>query len=179
MQIKENIKTPCHWPLWGIQQWPVDSPHKGPVMQKMFHLMMSTWYMSQQNELSVVQQMVGCFIGEVINLTNNNKWSRHWWFEMPLRSLWHYCNEKSLIILVLEPEYISGSKPWLLIPWFLTHYDDVIMSMMASQITSFSIVYSTICSGPDERKHQSSASLAFIRGIHQWPVNSTRIGPVT
>ena len=53
------------------------------------------------------------------------------------------------------------------------------MSMMVSQITSLTIVYSTIYSGADERKHQSSASLAFVRGIHRWPVNSPHKGPVT
>ena len=36
------------------------------------------------------------------------------------------------------------------------------MSSMASQITSLSIVYSTVCSGSDQGKHQSSASLAFV-----------------
>ena len=59
------------------------------------------------------------------------------------------------------------------------HYDDVIMSGMASQITSVSIVCSTVGSGEDQRKHQSSASLAFVRGIHWWPVNSPHKGPVT
>ena len=43
---------------------------------------------------------------------------------------------------------------------------------MASQISSLISVYSTIYSGADQRKHQSSASLAFVRGIHRWPVNS-------
>ena len=42
------------------------------------------------------------------------------------------------------------------------HYSDVIMDAMASQITSLSIVYSTVYSGTDQRKHQSSASLAFV-----------------
>ena len=46
------------------------------------------------------------------------------------------------------------------------HYDDVIMSVMASQITSLIIVYSTVYSGADQRKHQSFASLAFVQGIH-------------
>ena len=45
---------------------------------------------------------------------------------------------------------------------------DVKMSTMASQITSLTVIYSTIYSGTDQRKHQSSASLAFVRGIHQW-----------
>ena len=42
------------------------------------------------------------------------------------------------------------------------HYNDVIMGAMASQITSLTIVYSAVCS--DQRKHQSSASPAFVRG---------------
>ena len=52
-----------------------------------------------------------------------------------------------------------------------THYNDVIISTMASPITSLTDVYSTIHSGTDERKHQSSASLALVRGIYWWPVN--------
>ena len=53
------------------------------------------------------------------------------------------------------------------------------MSLMASQITSLTIVYSTVYSGADQRKHQSSASLAFVRGIHRGPVNSPHKWPVT
>ena len=46
------------------------------------------------------------------------------------------------------------------------HYDYVIMGANASQITSLTIVYSIVYSGADQSKHQSSASLAFVRGIH-------------
>ena len=49
------------------------------------------------------------------------------------------------------------------------HYDDVLMSFMASQITSLTIIYSTVYLSTDQRKHQSSASLAFVRGIHRVP----------
>ena len=59
------------------------------------------------------------------------------------------------------------------------HYNDVIMSTMESQITSLTIVYSNVYSDADHRKHQSSASLAFVRGIHRWPVNSPHKWPVT
>ena len=52
------------------------------------------------------------------------------------------------------------------------HYTDVIMGTIASQITSLTIVYSTVYSDADQRKYQSSASLAFVRGIHWRPVNS-------
>ena len=55
----------------------------------------------------------------------------------------------------------------------------VIMSAMASQIISLTIVYSTVYSGADQRKHQSPASLAFVGGIHWWPVNSQHKWPVT
>ena len=61
----------------------------------------------------------------------------------------------------------------------ITHYNDVIMDAMASQITSLIIVYSIVYSGTDKRKHQSSTSLAFVRGIHRWPVNSPHKRPVT
>ena len=53
------------------------------------------------------------------------------------------------------------------------------MSAMAFQITSLTIVYSTIYSGVDQRKYQSSASLACVRGLHRWPVNSPHKDPVT
>ena len=60
-----------------------------------------------------------------------------------------------------------------------THYSDILMSAVESQITVVSIVYSTVFSGADQRKYQSSASLAFVRGIHRWPMNSPHEGPVT
>ena len=54
------------------------------------------------------------------------------------------------------------------------HYTDVIMGSIASQITSLTIVYSTVYSDADQRKHQSSASLAFVwepvNSPHKWPV---------
>ena len=59
------------------------------------------------------------------------------------------------------------------------HYTDVTMSLMASQITSLTIVYSTVYSGADQRKHQSPASLAFVQRIHRGPVNSPHKRPVT
>ena len=59
------------------------------------------------------------------------------------------------------------------------HYNDVIMGALASQITNHINVYSTVYSGADQRRHQSSASLAFVRGIHRWPVNSPHKGPRT
>ena len=60
-----------------------------------------------------------------------------------------------------------------------THYNDVTMGSMMSQITSLTIVYSAVYSGADQRKHQSSASLAFMWRIHLGPVNSPHKWPVT
>ena len=65
------------------------------------------------------------------------------------------------------------------IPIWEIHYNEGIMSEMASQITSVSIVYSTLCSIANHRKHQCSASLTFVRGTHRSPVNSPHKGPVT
>ena len=50
----------------------------------------------------------------------------------------------------------------------LIHYSDIIMTAMASQINAVTIYYSTDYLGTDKSKHQSSVSLAFVRGIHQW-----------
>ena len=57
--------------------------------------------------------------------------------------------------------------------------NDVTVGAITSQITSLTIVYSTVYSGVDQRKHQSSASLAFVRGIQRGPVNSSHKWPVT
>ena len=71
--------------------------------------------------------------------------------------------------LVMEVDLCS----WNLVT---SHYNDVIMSEIASQITSLTIVYSIVYSDADQRKHQSSASLAFVWGIHRGPVNSRTKG---
>ena len=72
-------------------------------------------------------------------------------------------------------QYWAGICHW----WLFFHYDDVIMGAMASQITSLTIVYSTVYSDADQGKHQCPVSLAFVRGIHRGPVNSPHKWPVT
>ena len=59
------------------------------------------------------------------------------------------------------------------------HYNDVIMDTIASQITSLTIVYSTVYSDADQSKNQSSASLAIVGGIHRRQMNSPHKWPVT
>ena len=65
------------------------------------------------------------------------------------------------------------------LPIFYDHACDAALRAMVFQIISVSDVCSTVCSGVDKRKHQSSTSLAFVRAIHRWPVNSPHKGPVT
>ena len=68
---------------------------------------------------------------------------------------------------------------WCQNGYWIYHYNDVIMSPIASQITSLAIICSTVYTCADKRKHQSPASLAFVRGVHRRPVNSPHKGPVT
>ena len=86
---------------------------------------------------------------------------------------WHYSYDFAVWSL-------CGLKSWWgyqsSVRW---HCNAVIMSAMASQITSLTIVYSTVYLGANQRKHQSSASLDFVWGIYQWPVNSPHKWPVT
>ena len=80
-----------------------------------------------------------------------------------------------------KPNHTYKSIDAIMVGWGLlaSRYNDVILGAMASQVTNLTIVYSSVYSGIDQRKHQSSASLAFMRGIHRWPVNSPHKGPVT
>ena len=77
---------------------------------------------------------------------------------------------------------IGAKRPLCMLPltpmeFKLTHYlnDSHAIDI---KITSLTIVYSNVYSDADQRKHQSSASLAFVRGIHRWPVNSPHKWPV-
>ena len=98
--------------------------------------------------------------------------------ELPCISLpWYTWNDAENVLenceIVLEKclNFFSGNL-------YSPCYSDVIMSAMASQITSISIVSPTVCSGADQRKYQSSASLAFVNGIHRYSVDSPHKGPV-
>ena len=94
--------------------------------------------------------------------------------------IWHACIN---VLGAICTFCVNMSEPVLIIKcdnyWHthihLTHYNDVIMSTMASQITSLPSVFS----GAGQRKHQSSASLAFVRRFYRWPMNSPHKEPVT
>ena len=84
--------------------------------------------------------------------------------ESPLVQVMAWCRQVLTQIYVAiwhryKSQYIGHRK--------IGHCSDAIMSAMASQITGVSIVYSIVCSGADQREQQSSASLAFVRGIHR------------
>ena len=137
-----------------------------------------------------------------LNKQLNNQWRRPW-FETPSRPLWRHCNvhemDKPLYAELFQNLiYIFDNFPtlrWHRYPkYFLKgdrvlfpepmenqcyHYSDAIMSAMATQITRPTFVYSVVYSGADQRRHQSSASLAFVQKIHRWPVNSPHKEPVT
>ena len=93
----------------------------------------------------------------IYNLGHSSRKVSLWLFEGPHAKAWGS----------------AGLSTWY---W---HYNDVIMTTMASQITSLTVVYLTVYSDADQRKHQSSASLTFVRGIHRGPVNSPHKEPVT
>ena len=94
----------------------------------------------------------------------------------PVTDLWSWpLNDEPITVLVFVKLlcFAKHMEVWTWCIWiWLDHYSDVIMGAMAFQITSLVIVYSTVYSSADKRKHQSYASLAFVRGIHRWPVNS-------
>ena len=137
-------------------------------------------------------------------MLNKCKHSRHCFvkgnwvaFKVIVNNVWYYC--KLLFHLINVPSHgwiqhmelcTRFAMCWCVVircglvlkhilPTQTIHYIDVIMGTMASQITSLTIVYLIVHSGADQRKHQSSASLAFVRGIHRWPVNSPHKWPVT
>ena len=87
-----------------------------------------------------------------------------------------HVNPARSIIQPTQNKVLQNRVNILKIYW---HYNDDIMGAMTSQITSLTIIYSTIYLGADQRKHQSSASLAFVWGIHRWQVNSPHKWPVT
>ena len=84
-------------------------------------------------------------------------------------------NLKQLVFSLLKSQTLICLVCWS----FINHYSDVIMGAMVYQITILMISYSTVYSVTDQRKHQSSASLAFVWGTLRWPMNSRHKGPVT
>ena len=83
--------------------------------------------------------------------------------KQPLK--FHTFSDRHEVICNLISQYNSSPAPPA--AYMCHHCNDVIMTTMASQITSLTVIYSTVYSDADQRKHQSSASLAFVWGIHR------------
>ena len=96
------------------------------------------------------------------------------WYPLPFQGLFCVCVLPMRDDVTNVASYGLGAYTKWSLPFYhqrLTkHYTDVIMGAMAYQIISITIVYSTVYSGADQRKHQSPASLAFVRGIPRGPV---------
>ena len=93
-------------------------------------------------------------------------------------------NMRFFVVIAIEYYFIWIYQCWISTDWnngkaLDMDYCDVILGTMVSQITSLTIVYSTVYSDADQRKHQSSASLAIVQGIHRGLVNSPHKWPVT
>ena len=169
-QIKENIKAPRHWPLCGEftgDRWIPRT--NGQKRGKCFHLMTSSWTRGRWSDPAAFANcthfigMIPVSIGRVMfaimtvykdNVVLCNDYENH------------FCN------ICMD----MSADEYHVLP---SHYNDVVMGSIASLITSLAIVYSVVYSDADQRKHQSSASLAFVWEIHQGPVNFPHKWPVT
>ena len=78
------------------------------------------------------------------------------WRQARYRQPFHWPNDFVYLSQVIQPTSYRNQRCKIF------HYSDVIMGAIASQITSLTIVFSTVCSDADLRKHLSSASLAFV-----------------
>ena len=138
---------------------PVNSPHKWPVTRKIFPFDdVIMWIIIELHKNGQVIRLTALDIS--CNVEDYHRRLQRW----PGQSSW-------------QPFRFSV---WHTVSWgFLCHYNDIIMGAIASQITSLTIVYWTVYSDADQRKHQSSVPLAFVWGIHRWPVNSPHKWPVT
>ena len=141
----------------------VDSPHKGPAMRKacQFHNFNLCVFLPDTLCHDLPFLVVRVIRLAVIKPRPSD-------FLFPL---------KNLLFLVIGLPWCG--KPAANGIQVRHYYNDVIMTAMASQITSLAIVYPKVNSGADQSKHQSSASLAFVRGIPRWPVHSPHKWPVT
>ena len=175
----------------GIHRGPVNSPHKWPVTRKMFpfdDVIMSLFNCNGAHghgaNIVVTGDTEGCHNNNLRchqrRQSNNDNLRCHQW------QSWRHHHDNSILSLCLiwlqhraQWYWTSVQLSYISCKLSVQHYNDVIMGAIASQITSLTIVYSAVYSDADQRKHQSSASLAFVRGLHRGPVNSPHKWPVT
>ena len=150
------------WLLW----WPSASQSNIIPVSNSIHISLQTSVTSSTIFRYVC--VCVCCVWEIYHPTSRKHHYRSWWDNLHQHRTCHFCcrcchltitkgTRKSLVVLY---ETDGGLTGW--------HYNDVIMTTIASQITNLTVVYSTVYSDADQRKHQSSASLAFVWGIHRW-----------
>ena len=135
---------------------------KGRITCLCLHVMTSWWwwhYVSGNHASESAGHGSGLFTVYICGLPSSS-------FECSRRGLHIHRRSRSPFFQCKSHQVHYTDKLWHV------HCTYVIMSAMPSQITSFTIVYSTVYLGADQRKHQSPASLASVRVIHRWPVNS-------
>ena len=131
-------------------RWPMGSIQKGPVTRKMF---------------SFHDVILSFPINRPLNILMSEHSAKQYLSTRDLKM--NIFKIIACILFQIVPERLSTTFSLPEAKWWWGHYDDVIMSAIAYQITSLTIVYLTVFSGADQRKHQSSASLAFVWGIHR------------
>ena len=140
---ESNWLSHCHWEVCGRTEELDDFQHANGEWQQ------------DKTEFSIVG----------IN-SSSNAWTYHSIMWVRIRShLWCQCKTWVSFHFWLQLE--NGYANHKALPKRLLHYADVIMTKMASQITSLAVVYSTVYSDADQIKHQSSVSLAFVWRIHR------------
>ena len=153
----------CEWLVWVIMWRQEVSQNAGilVVLVVNWTLLRSKlqWIWNENRKLFIHENAF-----EYVSHFVHGRWGK---IGIPTLLRWHLCTVAAHSVSLV----IMGA--------ILPHYSDVIMGTVSSQITSLTIVYSTVYSDEDQRTHQSSASLAFVRGIHRGPVNSPHKWPVT
>ena len=124
------------------------------------------WNMFPRVQLTIIQHWFRYWLGAVQATSHYlNQWWLVYWRIYASLGLSVLRFTELLLVEVINLSVCLGTRGSNLKSYYR---NDVIMSAIASQITSLTIVYSTIYSGADQRKHQSSTSLAFVRWIHRW-----------
>ena len=96
-----------------------------------------------------------------------------WWLRLSVERTTALLSQITISLITIQYiPYFQWIRIFLHYRNSTSHYSEVIVIVVAFQIRGVSIACSTVCSGADERKHQSSASLAFVRGFHWWATNS-------
>ena len=161
-------RFPRYWPfVQGIHRSPVNSTHKGQWRRALMFSLICAWINSWLNNREAGDlRSHRAHYDVIVMLMNFHQISLKYY---PRGT----CDNKTEMVLVILLRWTSDmSLPCLMLTMIQdVQYIHYIMRAIASQITSLTIVYSTVYSDADQRKHQSSASLAFVWGIHRWPVN--------